>query len=74
MHTIMLCPSTDGYGGWIANGANQYLRIDLLTLHDVDKLVMQGVGPSHHALTTQFKVQYTYVLFDYAFLYSINDF
>ena len=54
----MLCHTTDGYGGWIANGANQYLKIDLLTIHDVDKLVMQGAGSRYRARTTQFKVSF----------------
>ena len=53
----MLCHTTDGYGGWIAYGANQYLQIDLLTIHDVDKLVMQGAdGSRYRARSTQFKV------------------
>ena len=58
----MLCHTAYGYDGWIANVANQYLQIDLLTIHMCDKLVIQGVGSRYRARTTQFKVSSVFAL------------
>ncbi|KAI0236285.1 hypothetical protein LSAT2_013138 [Lamellibrachia satsuma] len=48
--------SDNGYAGWIPYNRNgQHLRVDLLTLHDVTKLVVQGSGTSYNSWTKQFK-------------------
>ncbi|KAI0217532.1 hypothetical protein LSAT2_030698 [Lamellibrachia satsuma] len=52
--------SDNGYAGWIAYNRNdQHLRVDLLTLHDVTKLVVQGSGTRYNSWTKQFKVLYS---------------
>ena len=54
---LSFSPTADGYAGWIAYNPNgQHLRVDLLTLHDVTKLVVQGSGTSYNSWTKQFKV------------------
>ena len=55
-HVSLWC--ADGLAGWVAATADnkQHLQVDLLTLHDVTKVVLQGSGQAANAWTEQFKV------------------
>ena len=55
-HVYLWC--ADGPAGWVAATADndQHIQVNLLTLHDVTKVVLQGSGKAANAWTEQFKV------------------
>ena len=51
--------AADGDAGWASSSVdnNQRLNIDLLTAHDVTKVILQGTDSAANAWTKQFKVR-----------------